>query len=169
VPRPWISPHSLPPPSAKSLEKIAPRRGAFRLVKPSGSSLGDVERPLVTATSDSGFLKFTPNRPPGHTFSFPSADEGRDRQIADRDLLRPAAAFYCSTRRRTATPAGSSRWESAGRGPPSEASRPPCGRRPRTRRSPRRSSGAWPGLPRGRAGRAISSAVWGGLSGPEPG
>jgi hypothetical protein len=93
VPRQWINPHSLPPPSATSLEKIVPRRGAFRLVKHSGSSLGAVERPLAMTTYDRGFLKFTPNRPPGYTSSFPSAGEGRDNQIAGRDLLRPAAAY----------------------------------------------------------------------------
>jgi hypothetical protein len=90
-----------PPPSAMSLEKIVPRRGAFRFVKPSGGSLGEVERPLVTATYDSRFMKFTPNRPFGYTFSFLSAGEGRDRQIADQDLGLPRRPR--STGRRTAT------------------------------------------------------------------
>jgi hypothetical protein len=53
----------------------------------------EVERPLVTAIYDSGFLKFMTNPPPGHTFSFPSAGEGRDCQVTDQDLLRSAASY----------------------------------------------------------------------------
>jgi hypothetical protein len=153
VPRPW-----------RKSQNRASSRG-FRLVKPSRSSLREVERPLGTATYEIGFLKFTPNRPPGYTFSFPSAGEGRNCQIADQELPRRPR----STRRRTATPAGSSRWENAGRGLPSGASRPPCGRRPRTRRSLRRSSGAWLGSRRGRTRRAISSSAWDGSTNPGPG
>jgi hypothetical protein len=34
-------------------------------------ALREVGRPLATAIYDSNFLKFTPNRPPGYTFSSP--------------------------------------------------------------------------------------------------